>query len=203
MKESVLYCIRCEECKKQERNVEYWGETRRDCFTRGGEHIKGCREKGEENPMWKHIWESHQGEMGDEIFTMRMEGTFRKPLARQIREGVEIELSRGILMNSKSEWNNPKIPRIVIESGEEQIEDQESGLGKKGESEKRGRRNKIVEKIQVRNQKRRVTDASLSTTEGEEILMTREKRQRIDKLEEGREPKVSERKFGKESVIHR
>ena len=73
-------------------------------------------------------------EKSDNIFTMRREGTFKKPLARQIREGVEIELSRGILMNSKSEWNNPKIPRIVIESGEEQIEDQESGLGKKGES---------------------------------------------------------------------
>ena len=84
MKESVLYCIRCEECKKDERVVEYWGETGRDCFTRGGEHIKGCREKGEENPMWKHVWETHKGEGGDELFSMRMEGAFKKPLARQI-----------------------------------------------------------------------------------------------------------------------
>ena len=74
MKESVLYSIRCDECKKEERNVEYWGETGRDCFERGGEHLTGCREKCEDNPMWKQILEQHGEEKGDEIFMMRMEG---------------------------------------------------------------------------------------------------------------------------------
>ena len=45
MKEGVLYCIRCEECKRRGREVEYRGETGRDCFVRGGEHIKGCEDK--------------------------------------------------------------------------------------------------------------------------------------------------------------
>ena len=57
MKESVLYSIRCEECRKVEKTVEYWGETGRDCFSRGGEHLRGCREQKEDNPMWKHLWE--------------------------------------------------------------------------------------------------------------------------------------------------
>ena len=30
MKERVLYCIRCEDCKKKEKEVEYLGETGRD-----------------------------------------------------------------------------------------------------------------------------------------------------------------------------
>ena len=87
MKEGVLYSIRCEDCKKKNVVSEYWGETGRDCFSRGGEHLKGCREKREDNPMWKHIWESHGGEKSDEIFTMKMEKGFRKPLSRQKREG--------------------------------------------------------------------------------------------------------------------
>ena len=94
--------------------------------------------------MWKHIWESHEGEGGEEQFTMRMEVGFRKPLARQIREGVEIECSKGELMNSKSEWFNSGIPRIVIETGEQQTEDQECG----------GRIRKIDKLIQKRPNKR-------------------------------------------------
>ena len=73
---------------------------------------------------------------------MRIERGFKKPLARQISEGVEIEMSGGILLNSKAEWNNSRIPRIIIEEGETQVEDRESGLGKKrrkGEMEKRRR----------------------------------------------------------------
>ena len=64
MKESVLYSIRCEECKKADKVVEYWGETGRDCYSRGGEHLQGCKEKREDNPMWKHLWDTHKGEKG-------------------------------------------------------------------------------------------------------------------------------------------
>ena len=85
---------------------------------------------------------------------MQVERGFRKPLARQIREGVEIEMSVNILMNSKSVWNSSRIPRIVIEEGEKQVEDCESGLGKKGEEEKRGRvRERAGERL-IKNTKR-------------------------------------------------
>ena len=52
---------------------------------------------------------------------MSMEQGFKKALARQIREEVEIEMSRGVLMNSKAEWNNARIPRIIIEEGEKYL----------------------------------------------------------------------------------
>ena len=90
MKENVLYSVCCEECKRGERTVEYWGETGRDCYSRGEEHLRGCRDKDEDNAMWKHVWGTHGGEGGDERFSMKMEMGLKKPLARQIREGVEI-----------------------------------------------------------------------------------------------------------------
>ena len=60
---------------------------------------------------------------------MKLEKSFRKPLSRQIREGVELEMSKAsIVMNSKAEWNHSKIPRIVIETGEKITGDKESGM---------------------------------------------------------------------------
>ena len=67
---------------------------------------------------------------------MKVEKGFRKAPARQISEGVEIEMAEGTLLNSKSEFNNARIPRIVIEEGEKQIEDRESGLGNQVEKER-------------------------------------------------------------------
>ena len=82
---------------------------------------------------------------------MSMEESFKKPLARQIREGVEIEMSKATLLNSMSEWNNSRIPRIVIEEGERQREDNDSGLGNKIEKEKQIRRAERVVESRERN----------------------------------------------------
>ena len=69
------------------------------------------------------------------MYEMRVEATFTKPLARQIREGVELEMSKAHnILNSKSEWNNSRIPRMIIEDGEKQTGDQESGLGRNQEN---------------------------------------------------------------------
>ena len=63
MKEGVVYNITCEECKSKEKKAEYWGETGRDGYARGGEHLKGCRDKDKENALWKHIEREHGGDM--------------------------------------------------------------------------------------------------------------------------------------------
>ena len=55
----------------------------------------------------------------------------KSPLTRQVHEGVEIETNGAdIILNSKSEWNGSRLPRIVIECGEELEEDAESGMCK-------------------------------------------------------------------------
>ena len=123
--------------KSKEKKAEYWGETGRDGYARGGEHLKGCRDKDKENALWKHIEGEHGGEKGDEIFTMRIDRGFKKALARQICEGVAIETCEGQVLNSKAEWNNSRIVRIVIEEGDKQTEDKESGLGREGDRRRR------------------------------------------------------------------
>ena len=197
MKESVLYTIRCEECKRANKTVEYWGETGRDCFSRGGEHLKGCRERKDDNPMWKHLWDSHKGEKGEEIFTMKMEKGFKKPLARQIREGVEIEMSNETLMNSKSEWNSARIPRIVIEEGERQTEDIESALGKKGEQEKSERRKECLVEL---NKSIKRGGGELDR-EGERILEV--KKRRVETVRQIPDSTVPQKRKSRESERHK
>ena len=53
MKENALYSIRCLECRTKERISEYWGETGRNCYVRGKEHLTGFKERREDNAMWK------------------------------------------------------------------------------------------------------------------------------------------------------
>ena len=116
MKENALYKIICKECRKKEIRSEYWGETGRNCFLRGGEHIEGLKNKEEDNALWKHTWDVHDGEGNSDTFEMKLEKTFKKPLERQIREGVELEMcTADIVMNSKAEWNGSRIPQIIIE----------------------------------------------------------------------------------------
>ena len=147
-----------------------------------GEHLKGCREEKEDNALWKHLEGEHRGEdKGDEIFSMRVEKSFQKPLARQIREGVEIEMSRATLLNSKSECNNSRIPRIIIENGEKQVEDRESGFGNQIERDRQKRRTERQIEIRERKEKRK------EGTETDEAKVDRLESKRRKVLEE-REP---------------
>ena len=44
-KENALYRITCKECKKADVTSEYWGETGRNCYLRGGEHWKDLQKR--------------------------------------------------------------------------------------------------------------------------------------------------------------
>ena len=70
---------------------------------------------------------------------MKLERSFKKPLERQVREGVELEMcTADIVMNSKAEWNGSRIPRIIIEEREKQTGDKNSGMSRTtGENRKR------------------------------------------------------------------
>ena len=194
MKESVLYNIRCDECKERGKKAEYWGETGRDGYIRGGEHLKECEAQNEDNALWKHLQGDHRGEnRGNEIFSMRIEKGFKKPLARQISEGVHIEMCEGTLLNSKSEWHNYKIPRIIVEEGEKQIEDLESGLGKKSESSKQKQR--VEGRNRGRNDKR-VVEGETEREEGQ----LESKRARVEKQETERKRKSREAESHRKEV---
>ena len=143
---------------------------------------------------------------------MKIEKGFRKALARQIREGVEIEMCEGTLLNSKSEWNNSRIPRIIIEEGERQVEDVESGLGNQKEKQQR-RKEKITEKMEGQRNNKRGVDSrkegeqderanvakrkKIETEKGEKV----ETQKRKSKETEKRQNIIRQQRKHKESVI--
>ena len=60
---------------------------------------------------------------------MEVVESHRSPLNRQVHEGVELDMNGAeIILNSKSEWNNCGIPRVMIEVGDEVEEDGGSGM---------------------------------------------------------------------------
>ena len=105
---NVVYKIECNECGQ-----EYIGETSRNTYSRGKEHLRDLDSKNERSVMWKHAKEEHQGRIPD--FTCSVVERFLKDsLLRQVSESVRINREKPG-MNSKSEWNFINIPRAKIE----------------------------------------------------------------------------------------
>ena len=119
----------CMKCEQVGTTAVYWGETARTGYERGQEHIAGMESRYEKNALWKHSYLYHEGKLGAGEIKMEIIEGHRSPLNRQIHEGVELYTNAAsIIMNSKSEWGNSKIPRIVIEMGEEIEEDDRNGM---------------------------------------------------------------------------
>ena len=95
-------------------------------------------------------------------FKMTVIEGHKRPLNRQIHEGVELEMNAAsIILNSKAEWNHSKIPRIIIEVGEDKEYDMNSGmvrsteLGGRERSNRRGMKIKKTEKREVETDEER------------------------------------------------
>ena len=112
----MVYRITCLQCEKEGVRGEYWGETARTGYERGEEHLAGLESRYEKNSLWKHSHIHHGGTLEKEKLKMEIVESHRSPLNRQVHKGVELDINGAdIIMNSKSEWNHCRIPRIVIE----------------------------------------------------------------------------------------
>ena len=60
-KNGAGYLVRCETCHKDGRLSTYAGETGRNGYSRGKEHLDALRLEDEENPLWKHCLIEHGG----------------------------------------------------------------------------------------------------------------------------------------------
>ena len=82
----------------------------------------------------KHMEMVHKGEDKPD-FVMRAVAFHRSALTRQVGEAVRIGIRGGArrILNSKSEYDRCKIPRLVIEDHEEdKLEEQELEKTKRG-----------------------------------------------------------------------
>ena len=98
------------------RTAWYIGETRRSGYERGGEHYTKSLNQAEAFYLSKHGWEEHglEAEMTPR-FRMTVTRFFRNTMQQQIAQAVAIEMAKpDYLLNSKSEWGFPRIPRLRI-----------------------------------------------------------------------------------------
>ena len=91
-KNGAGYRIVCLTCKAAGKVSEYEGETSRNSYTRGLEHLAALRLEDEENALWKHCQIEHQGIRSE--FSMTVLKMHRTPLVRQVNEAVRIIISR-------------------------------------------------------------------------------------------------------------
>jgi hypothetical protein len=111
--ENITYKLECEglPCRKG----KYKGETAGNGYTRGDQHWKNLTNKNVTNsPLWRHCLAEHGGV--EQTFRMSITGTFKNDsMLRQITEAVQINnTDADELMNDRSEWNHPRVPRTII-----------------------------------------------------------------------------------------
>ena len=110
-KPGVTYDVRCEgDCGED----VYNGETFKNTFGRGKEHLDDYEKKRSKSVMWKHCLKKHDGI--PQRFNMRVvDSPRRDPMMRQILEAMHInELPENKRMNDKKEWNIGKLPVFEV-----------------------------------------------------------------------------------------
>ena len=109
--ESVTYTLWCDECGEEV--AAYKGETGRNAFCRGEEHLDSLAASDEEKSvLWLHTVHHHQSRQGVK-YSMRVTGAFKEPLDRQIMERVQIQNFKGpVLMNRRSEMGGVRVERM-------------------------------------------------------------------------------------------
>ena len=116
-KNNVNYEIECQLCPEGKRPV-YIGETARNLYTRGKEHMNNSRNRETTRDdgasfMHRHMEDHHKGLQ--KKFTGKVTKANTDSFSRQVREGVYIRRCRKEMLNSKSEWFQPPIYRVRSE----------------------------------------------------------------------------------------
>jgi hypothetical protein len=92
----------------------YSGEIGKNAYSRGQEHQDSFRQSEVDHPMVKHSVEDHGGTQ-DVAYQMKVTGTFGKDnMKRRVDEALRITRNPGKNLNSKSEFHQPSLPRIVV-----------------------------------------------------------------------------------------
>ena len=92
--------------------ASYKGETGRNSYTRGLEHLRSLQARNEEKSvLWSHSVHHHEGRI-DVTYRKRVTDTYSKPLDRQCQDKVEISnFRRAVLINRKNKLGGVRIER--------------------------------------------------------------------------------------------
>ena len=111
---NITYSISCNLCTKEGEKAVYWGESHRTWWDRAENHRVALDTGDLDYAVVKHMVNKHQGAQWDYKFDLHK--SWKTSLERQIMEAIKIsETPPDDLMNSKSEWGNNSVPRVVVE----------------------------------------------------------------------------------------
>ena len=106
-KGNVCYIM---DCKIDGCDAVYDGESHRNAYTRGREHMQKYERKDESSFIYKHQVEQHNSQPAN--FGMRVARSFKDPLSRQVTEAIMIKNHKGTLLNSKAEFHQAPLVRV-------------------------------------------------------------------------------------------
>ena len=109
-REGVVFALVCQECGKEV--AVYFGETGRNAYSRGKEHLEKYLAKDVDNSvLWLHSLHHHEGRE-DVNYTMEVVRHYNEPLDRQVMERVQISNFKGpVLMNRRNEMGGVRVER--------------------------------------------------------------------------------------------
>ena len=104
-------------CKAAGLTSEYQGQTGRNAYSRGLEHMKNLRTCLKHCSLVSHKKAQHPDSMPE--FKMVILASFNSPLARQIEEAERIGTGANnpLTMNSRAEWGSTPIPQLAMTQG--------------------------------------------------------------------------------------
>ena len=127
--QSVLYESVCQECKSSDdssipqanrkepksRRGVYYGETSRSLHERAQEHVRDAIGFDQGSHMVKHWMNDHPDLRVRPRFKFAVIGVFKDCLSRQVAEAMRLMMTNDSILNSKNEYLQNCIPRIVVE----------------------------------------------------------------------------------------
>merc|ERR1712208_180892 len=143
------------------KTYKYIGESGRSAYERGYEHLDQLASLNHKSHMLKHMLHKHeQMDFSEVRWGMFILQYLRTAFERQIMEAVTIEKESKTseILNSKAEWNQCALPRLVTRIGNSEAELKE--LEKEVLEEKR--RGEVIEE-KVRNLRKARNKARLKT----------------------------------------
>ena len=128
------YKVVCSSCEGDGQAAVYTGESGYSAYTRGGLHRGGLVAENHRHPLWEHCVNHHGARAGEGVqglakFRMQVTGSHKTACRRLISEAVQIEDEvrqaessresggRRIVMNSISQWFQPKLIRVRAGAG--------------------------------------------------------------------------------------
>ena len=96
--------------------ARYWVESGDSGYCRTLSHVAAVEKRDKENAFSKHLAIYHQEREGDVYaFKFTLEEVHSQPLSRLCSESVRIHTNTcEIPMNSKAEWHQPVVARVVV-----------------------------------------------------------------------------------------